>query len=74
MPATYCRACARHQGGRQAAVGAAIAGLPYRPALLVAEPGRFLVAESSVLVATVIGVAAAAPICGRTSTSAASTA
>jgi ornithine decarboxylase len=31
------------------------AGLPYRPALLVAEPGRQLVAEAGVLVATVIG-------------------
>jgi ornithine decarboxylase len=29
--------------------------LPYRPALLVAEPGRHLVAEASVLAATVIG-------------------
>ena len=29
--------------------------LPYRPALLTAEPGRHLVAESGVLVATVLG-------------------
>ncbi|MGX6603039.1 type III PLP-dependent enzyme [Micromonosporaceae bacterium Da 78-11] len=29
--------------------------LPYRPALLVAEPGRHLVAESGVIAATVIG-------------------
>jgi ornithine decarboxylase len=29
--------------------------LPYRPALLAAEPGRHLVAENAVLVATVIG-------------------
>ncbi len=29
--------------------------LPYRPALLAAEPGRYLVAESSVLVASVLG-------------------
>lgn len=29
--------------------------LPYRPALLAAEPGRFLVAESAVLATTVIG-------------------
>ncbi|GAA0588252.1 type III PLP-dependent enzyme [Paractinoplanes ferrugineus] len=32
-----------------------IALLPYRPALLTAEPGRFLVAEASVLAAKVIG-------------------
>lgn len=31
--------------------------LPYAPRLLCAEPGRYLVAESSVLVTTVIGVA-----------------
>jgi ornithine decarboxylase len=30
-------------------------GLPYRPALLAAEPGRHLVAEAGVLAATVIG-------------------
>jgi ornithine decarboxylase len=29
--------------------------LPYRPPLLVAEPGRYLVAESSVLVSSVLG-------------------
>ena len=29
--------------------------LPYRPELIAAEPGRFLVAESAVLVATVLG-------------------
>ena len=39
------------------AVSRSLARLPYRPALLAAEPGRFLVAESSVLVATVIGTA-----------------
>jgi len=38
-------------------VNRAIARLPYRPAHLAAEPGRFLVAESSVLVASVIGIA-----------------
>jgi ornithine decarboxylase len=32
--------------------------LPYRPALIAAEPGRFLVAEAGVLVATVLGRAA----------------
>jgi ornithine decarboxylase len=39
-----------------AVVTSAVASmLPYRPALLVAEPGRYLVAEASVLAATVIG-------------------
>ncbi|MBM2621949.1 type III PLP-dependent enzyme [Actinoplanes sp. LDG1-06] len=33
----------------------ALDDLPYRPALIVAEPGRHLVAESGVLAATVIG-------------------
>ena len=36
---------------------ASVSRLPYRPPHLAAEPGRFLVAESSVLVATVIGTA-----------------
>ena len=48
---------ARHPGGRRRRRSRAIARLPYRPPQLVAEPGRFLVAESSVLVATVIGIA-----------------
>jgi ornithine decarboxylase len=34
----------------------ALERLPYRPGLIAAEPGRALVAESAVLVATVIGV------------------
>lgn len=34
----------------------ALGRLPYRPRLLAAEPGRFLVAESGVLAASVIGV------------------
>ena len=38
-------------------IEAAIERLPYRPELIAAEPGRFLVAESSVLVSTVIGIA-----------------
>lgn len=38
-------------------VNRALDQLPYRPALVCAEPGRYLVAESSVLAATVIGVA-----------------
>ncbi|MCU1346678.1 MAG: ornithine decarboxylase [Acidimicrobiia bacterium] len=39
------------------AIAAAIASLPYRPATLVSEPGRYLVAEAGTMVATVIGVA-----------------
>jgi ornithine decarboxylase len=35
-------------------IGEEIDGLPYRPGLVTAEPGRFLVAESSVLAATII--------------------
>jgi len=38
-----------------AVIGAALADLPYRPALIAAEPGRFLVAESAVMAATIIG-------------------
>ena len=37
-------------------IQAALARLPYQPDLLAAEPGRYLVAESSVLGASVIGV------------------
>lgn len=36
-------------------VGEALADLPYRPALIAAEPGRYLVAEAAVLATTVIG-------------------
>jgi ornithine decarboxylase len=36
-------------------IGRAVAGLPYRPALLAAEPGRHLVAEAGVTAATIIG-------------------
>jgi ornithine decarboxylase len=36
-------------------IGSEIDMLPYRPGLIAAEPGRHLVAESSVLAATVIG-------------------
>jgi ornithine decarboxylase len=36
-------------------VASELAALPYRPALIAAEPGRFLVAESSVMAATIIG-------------------
>ena len=38
-----------------AGVRDALARLPHRPPVVVAEPGRYLVAESTVLVATVIG-------------------
>src|SRR5688572_8587041 len=37
-------------------IGAALGRLPYQPGLLAAEPGRYLVAESGVLAASVIGV------------------
>jgi ornithine decarboxylase len=56
MPATYSEPVPDIEAvGR--AVNSALSRLPYRPAVLAAEPGRYLVAESSVLVATVIGVA-----------------
>ncbi|MBV9820889.1 MAG: type III PLP-dependent enzyme [Actinobacteria bacterium] len=43
-------------GSIGAAINQALAEhLPYRPAVIAAEPGRFLVAESGVLVATVLG-------------------
>ena len=35
-------------------IEAAVAALPYRPPVLVTEPGRYLVAESAVLAATVL--------------------
>ena len=38
-----------------AVVTAALRSLPYQPALVVAEPGRYLVAEAAVMAATVIG-------------------
>ena len=38
-----------------AIVGDALADLPYRPVLVAAEPGRYLVAEAAVLATTVIG-------------------
>ena len=37
-------------------IGEALGRLPYQPPVLAAEPGRYLVAESGVLAATVIGV------------------
>ena len=36
-------------------ISEALAGLPYRPGLIAAEPGRYLVAEAGVIAATVIG-------------------
>jgi ornithine decarboxylase len=39
-----------------AAVNEGLERLPYRPDLIAAEPGRALVAESAVMVATIIGV------------------
>jgi ornithine decarboxylase len=54
MPATYADPVPDIRAVGEA-VSRAVARLPYRPPQLVAEPGRFLVAESSVLVATVIG-------------------
>jgi ornithine decarboxylase len=39
-----------------AVIAGALGRLPYRPAVLAAEPGRYLVAESGVLAASVIGV------------------
>jgi ornithine decarboxylase len=39
-----------------AVIEPALGRLPYRPPLLAAEPGRYLVAESGVLAATVIGL------------------
>ena len=56
MPATYAEPVPDIRAVGDA-VSQSVARLPYRPPLLAAEPGRFLVAESSVLVATVIGTA-----------------
>jgi ornithine decarboxylase len=56
MPATYADP-APDIAAVGEAVNRAVSRLPYRPPHLAAEPGRFLVAESSVLVATVIGTA-----------------
>jgi ornithine decarboxylase len=56
MPATYSEVVPDIAAVGEA-VRVALARLPYRPALLAAEPGRYLVAESSVMAATVIGVA-----------------
>jgi ornithine decarboxylase len=56
MPATYAEPVPDIAAVGEA-VSRAVTRLPYRPPHLAAEPGRFLVAESSVLVATVIGTA-----------------
>src|SRR4029078_13156690 len=56
MPATYSEPVPDIDAVGSA-VTSALTRLPYVPPLLAAEPGRYMVAESSVLVATVIGVA-----------------
>lgn len=56
MPATYADPVPDIRAVGDAVVRA-LPRLPYRPPHLAAEPGRFLVAESSVLAATVIGIA-----------------
>jgi ornithine decarboxylase len=38
-----------------AVIDESLAELPYRPALIAAEPGRYLVAEAAVMAATIIG-------------------
>jgi ornithine decarboxylase len=56
MPATYADPVP-DIGAVGDAVSRAVARLPYCPSHLAAEPGRYLVAESSVLAASVIGIA-----------------
>lgn len=55
FPATYCDPVPDF-AEISAGIRTALDRLPHRPAMTVAEPGRYLVAESGVLVATVIGV------------------
>ncbi|MGH9150578.1 MAG: type III PLP-dependent enzyme, partial [Acidimicrobiales bacterium] len=55
FPAAYCDPVPSFED-ISAPIRAALDRLPYRPSVLVAEPGRFLAAESGVLVASVIGV------------------
>jgi ornithine decarboxylase len=55
MPARYVDAVPTVEEIAEEIAGG-LARLPYRPPLLCAEPGRFLVAESAVLAATVIGI------------------
>ncbi|HEX2701376.1 MAG TPA: type III PLP-dependent enzyme [Acidimicrobiales bacterium] len=55
FPARYCDPVPEFDE-IAAGIRTALDRLPSRPATVVAEPGRYLVAESGVLVATVIGV------------------
>lgn len=55
FPAMYCDPVPDFEE-IAAGIRMALDRLPHRPPLVVAEPGRYLVAESGVLVATVIGV------------------
>jgi ornithine decarboxylase len=55
MPAT-CSEAVPDIAAVGEAVRVALARLPYRPAVLAARPSRYLVAECSVMAATVIGV------------------
>ncbi len=58
FPARYADAEPPPLAEFAAAIRAGIAAhLPYRPATLAVEPGRALVAEAGVMVATVIGLA-----------------
>ena len=55
FPAMYCDPVPGFEE-IAASIRLALDRLPHRPPIVVAEPGRFLTAESSVLVASVIGV------------------
>lgn len=55
FPAVYCDPVPAFEE-IAAGINAALDRLPHRPPMIVAEPGRYLVAESGVMVATVIGV------------------
>ena len=55
FPAMYCDPVPDFEE-IAAGIRTALDRLPHRPPVIVAEPGRYLVAESGVLVATVIGV------------------
>lgn len=55
FPAVYCEPVPSFEE-ISAAIRLALDRLPHRPPLVASEPGRFLVAESGVIVASVIGV------------------
>jgi ornithine decarboxylase len=57
FPAAYADAVPPPLAEFAAAIRAGIERLPYRPLVLAVEPGRALVAEAGVMVATVIGTA-----------------